>query len=206
MKIAIEGMDGVGKSTIAKRMAEKFNMVYLEKPILNLFKNSSGNEIQLFNDVCQNIYNLDNEVLKAWFFGLGNLYSFIEYENEDIIVDRHFASNYFWNGTKRSNIVYQTMINLIGVPDITIVLYAPWEVRKNRIKSRNVNDYDLTDKDKMVDGYAKMYKFLDDFSVPYCVVDTENKDIDEVTNIVAQIINDHKTKNKVLKRKKCCHS
>lgn len=206
MKIAIEGMDGVGKSTIAKRMAEKFNMVYLEKPILNLFKNSSGNEIQLFNDVCQNIYNLDNEVLKAWFFGLGNLYSFIEYENEDIIIDRHFASNYFWNGTKRSNIVYQTMINLIGVPDITIVLYAPWEVRKNRIKSRNVNDYDLTDKDKMVDGYAKMYKFLDDFSVPYCVVDTENKDIDEVTNIVAQIINDHKTKNKVLKRKKCCHS
>ena len=57
MKIAIEGMDGVGKSTVARRIAEEFNMLYLEKPIINLFKNSSGNGVKLFNDVCQNIYN-----------------------------------------------------------------------------------------------------------------------------------------------------
>lgn len=202
MKIAIEGMDGVGKSTVAKRMAEEFNMVYLEKPILNLFINSSGNEVQLFNDVCQNIYNLDNEILKAWFFGLGNLYSFIEYANQNIIIDRHFASNYFWNGTERSNAVYQTMINLIGVPDITIVLYASWKIRKERIRNRNMNDPDLIDEEKMVYGYDKMYKFLDDFSIPYCVVNTENKDIDEVNNTVAQIINDYKAKNKILERKK----
>lgn len=35
--IAIEGMDGVGKSTIAKMIANDFKMKYIEKPLTNLF-------------------------------------------------------------------------------------------------------------------------------------------------------------------------
>ena len=197
MKIAIEGMDGVGKSTISKMIAEKFNLKYLEKPVLELFKNNNESAKQLFNDVCRNVYDLDSEVLKAWFFGLGNLYTFIEHKDENIIVDRHFASNYFWNGSLRSNDVYQAMINLIGVPDITIVLYASWEVRRERIRNRDKNDPDLTDEEKMVDGYDKMCKFMDDFSIPYCIINTENKDIDTIVDEVSEVINNYCNKEKV---------
>ena len=33
IKIAIEGMDGVGKTTIAKRIANEYQMLYIEKPL-----------------------------------------------------------------------------------------------------------------------------------------------------------------------------
>ena len=197
MKIAIEGMDGVGKSTIGKALARMNNMKHVEKPLKDLFRVEGEDGLEPFLRVCKNIYNLDSEVLKAWFFGLGNLYTIIENQDEDVVIDRHFASNYFWNGSEKSNEVFHSMINLIGVPDITIVLYASWEVRKKRIMGRDKNDKDLTDEEKMVDGYEKMFKFLDKFNIPYCVIDTENKDINTIIDEANLIVQNYKIKNKV---------
>lgn len=205
MKIAVEGMDGVGKSTIAKIISKQNNMIYLEKPLAEIFNSSDNDGSELLSKMCKKIYNFDNEILKAWFFGLGNLYSFIEYENSDVIIDRHFASNYFWNGSERSNLIYKSMIDLIGIPDITIVLYASWETRKKRLMMRNPNDPDLFDCEKMVDGYEKMYKFLDDFSIPYFVINTENKNIEDVVNEVSEIIKEYDSNIKYEEKQKCYH-
>lgn len=190
--IAIEGMDGVGKTTIAKMLAEDYSFKYIEKPLSYIFdtKILSGN-INL-REISKNIYNFNDEILKAWFFGLGNLYTILKYEGEDLIIDRHFVSNYFWNGNERSNRVFQVMIDLIGKPDLTVILYASPKTRMKRIYARNKNDYDLTDQEKQVDGYDKMIAFVNDFQIPYVIVNTENKSMDEVYQEVTNIIQDLK--------------
>lgn len=190
--IAIEGMDGVGKTTIAKMLAEDYSFKYIEKPLSYIFdtKILSGN-INL-REISKNIYNFNDEILKAWFFGLGNLYTILKYEGENLIIDRHFVSNYFWNGNERSNRVFQVMIDLIGKPDLTVILYASPKTRMKRIYARNKNDYDLTDQEKQVDGYDKMIAFVNDFQLPYVIVNTENKSMDEVYQEVTNIIQDLK--------------
>lgn len=202
MKIAIEGMDGVGKSTIAKKIAKSLGYVYLDKPLKELFQTEKINGEELLSIISNKIYDFDEEIIKAWFFGMGNIYSFLKYKNEDLIIDRHFASNYFWNGTSETNCIFENMIDLIGVPDLTIVLYASVKTRLERIYSRNSNDYDLKDAEKHVDGYDKILNFLNSFSVPHVFVNTENKTEDEVYTEVKDIINKYKEKpyGKVLKK------
>ena len=200
MKIAIEGMDGVGKSTIANLIAQENNFTYLEKPLTELMETDNVDGKSNLENISQNIYGLDDEIIKAWFFGMGNLYSFMKYENEDLIVDRHFASNYFWNGSEKTKPIFQLMINYVGKPDITIVLYSSIETRLKRIYKRNQNDFDLSDKEKHVYGYDKMLYFLKEFDIPYVIVDTENKTIEEVCDEVQKIIDSLKKDNHIKKK------
>lgn len=203
IRIAIEGMDGVGKTTVAKRIAKDLDFKYVEKPLQNLFDTQSIDGKKNLSEISSNLYKLDDERLKAWFFGMGNLYSFIQNSDENLIVDRHFASNYFWNGTERSKPIFENMINIIGVPDMSIVLYASVENRLKRIYERNNNDYDLKDVEKHVFGYDKIVDFLNEFNIPYIIVDTDNKTEDqvysEVLNIVTKIIKDKDKKKLLLK-------
>lgn len=202
MKIAIEGMDGVGKTTIVNRLNKDYGLKIIEKPISKIFALDTMNET-FVNKFYENIYSIENDILKSWIIGLGNLYSFICNRDEDIVLDRHFASNYFWNGSNISDPVFNTMINLIGTPDITIILYASVETRLNRIRKRNPKDRDLYDAEKHVIGYDKMIDFLDRFNIPYVVINTDNKSEDEVYEEVKQIVDKVKqnTKSKDLIKK-----
>lgn len=201
MKIAIEGMDGVGKSTVAKAIAKNLEFTYIEKPLTCFFDEADDKSYPEFAKVVNRIYDTDDPVIKAWFFGLGNLYSFRNFKDRDLVIDRHFASNYFWNGNNESDIIFKTMIDLIGVPDMTILLYASPETRLKRLNDRNPNDYDLTDKEKHVLGYDKMVGFLNKFNIPFTLVDTENKNIEQVINEVYLIIEKLKRENKKETRK-----
>ena len=180
MKIAIEGMDGVGKSTIAHMIAEKYKFNHVEKPLAELFETPSIDGMTNLSGIASNIYKLKDERLKAWFFGLGNLHSFISHEDEDIVLDRHFASNYFWNGSEKSKPIFSLMKAFISVPDLTLVLYASPETRMKRIYSRDSHDYDLSDSEKKVNGYDRIFSFLNEFEIPYVLIDTEGKSVDEV--------------------------
>lgn len=180
MKLAIEGMDGVGKTTIAKRIAEDNNLLYIDKPLHYFFEDSAENGYRDLMQMANRIYDIKDPVIRSWFFGLGNLFCFRNFQKENFIVDRHFVSNYFWNGDEQSDKVFESMINIIGVPDLTIVLYASPKVRMDRIIKRNPFDKDINDPEKQVDGYSKMINFLRQFQMPYILVDTENKTIEEV--------------------------
>lgn len=180
MKIAIEGMDGVGKTTLAKRLAEEYNFKYVEKPLVDFFGTDDLDAKTVFGQFCDKLYQFNNEIPKAWFFGLGNIYTFLKYKDENIIIDRHFASNYFWNGTSKTDCVFEAMIELVGVPDLTIVLYASVNTRNNRLKSRNFLDKDIIDPEKQVLGSDKMINFLEKFNIPYVIINTEGKNKEEV--------------------------
>ena len=106
MIIAIEGMDGSGKSSKSKKVAEKIGDEYLEKPLRN-YLNMSDSE---FENLCQKIYLLDDN-LKALFFGFGNLLA-MKIGKHNIILDKHVLSTYFWNGTNENECLFNNFIGL----------------------------------------------------------------------------------------------
>lgn len=179
MKIAIEGMDGVGKTTLAKYLCSKYNYTYMARPIKHLFNLKPGTEEYQYIDKEENkIYNCNNNILKAWLSGLGNMYALMQEGN--YVLDRTYLSNYFWSGDKETERIFQTMIDLVGMPDITIILFASIETRMRRIANRDKKDRDLTDVDAVKFGYDKMAYFVKKFKMPYIAINTENKSIQEV--------------------------
>ena len=197
MQIAIEGMDGVGKTTIAKKLAKDFDFIYIDKPLHYLLPGTESEAYTELNCILRKMYDLNDPVIKSWMIGLGNLYSIRQFKDKNIVLDRHLVSNYFWNGEKESDLVFKTMIELMGTPDMTILLYASPQTRRERLYLRDRNDKDLSDPEIWVVGYDKMKKFLEDFNVPYTPINTEDRNIEEVYEIVRK-----KVENFIEKEKK----
>lgn len=182
MKIAIEGMDGAGKTTIAKQLAKKNNFKYVGNAIHKLFgiEDRESEIYKTFQAKEDEIFlRSGNDILRAWLCSLGNIYTATQ--NEDIVVDRHILSNFQQNGTRENIEIFQTLVKLIGVPDISIILYASPEIRLKRIYDRDNNDKDLSDMNIRIDEYKKMIKFAEKFNMPYFIIDTDEKSISEIT-------------------------
>ena len=180
MIIAIEGMDGVGKSTCAKSLAKFLDYEYVATPVQSFFK--GGAENPEFKNTMNIMYNMTDSVVKSYFIGLGNLIACRNKNN--LILDRHFASNYFWNGTKDSEIVFRHLVDLIGKPDMTFLLKGSVDTRLKRLYKRDPNGWDLKDKEKHVLGHDKMEDFLIRFEIPYIPVDTDTMNQQQVFDFV----------------------
>lgn len=180
MKIAIEGMDGVGKTTISKLLAEELNYVYIDKPLHYFFEDGIEKDYQDLMKAVNKVSNTNDPIIRSWFIGLGNLFSFRKFSKENTIIDRHFVSNYYWNGSEESDLIFKTMIDLVGKPDLTILLYASPETRIQRLRMRNPEDEDLKNTEKLADGYPKMIEFVEKFGIPNLLINTENKTINDI--------------------------
>jgi len=182
MFVAIEGMDGVGKTTISKKVAKLLDMEYIEKP-MQKFLNLPDDE---YNDLCNKIWSSSNPNITPWFFCLGNIVT--RDFSEDVIVDRHILSTYFWDFNESNKSVFDAMLENNVIPDITIILHSSIETRLARIRKRNKDDEDLEQTKTLEYGYDKLVKFAKELKIPYVVVDTENMSIDEVTKRATEII------------------
>lgn len=171
--ISIEGMDGVGKSTTCKLLAEKLGYKFVEKPLHYLFdadENSFDEYIRIRDSVNAN----PNRVFTSWFYGLGSIYMYEKFKNENIVTDRHFASNYAWSGADNNGEVYDLLIEKLGVPKLTVILYSPSEVIVERLKTRNINDSDIAKAKKSEAIYRRMIEFCTDRKLPFIVIDTSS--------------------------------
>ena len=201
MQIAVEGMDGVGKTTIARHISEKFGYEFIEKPLHYFYNDGAENNYADLMTVANRMYDVDDSFMRAWFVSLGNVYCTRVLKDKDIVIDRHLVSTYFWNGDEDSDPLFKCIVDYCGKPDLTILLYATSATRMKRLAKRNANDPDLLDDDKKVDGYEKMINFLDRFDLPYVVVDTNNKTLEEVKDEVDIIMSNFRKKgNSYLKK------
>ena len=183
MVIAVEGMDGVGKTTIAKMLSIRKGLKYIERPNKAFFDMDEDS----YSRLCRKVYNSDIRAM-AWFFGLGNIIQVLQNDEHDVVLDRHFLSNYFWNGSDETEKIFSTMINMVGKPDLTILLYAKTEERLERIRRRNPYDRDLKDPDMKIFGYDKMIDFATRYNLPFIIVNTEDLNIEETYRICDKVI------------------
>lgn len=185
MIYAIEGMDGVGKTSCAKLLAEHLGYDHISTPVQNFFV--GGNKNPEFKNTMNIMYDMTDKVVKSYFIGLGNL---VACRNKDnMVLDRHFASNYFWNGGPESDMVFHNLIALIGKPDMTFLLRASVETRLKRLYGRDPNGWDLIDPEKHVLGHDKMEEFLIKFEIPYKAIDTDHKSERQVFHIIKNEVN-----------------
>lgn len=178
MIISIEGMDGSGKTTVGKKMATKIGYQFLDRP-LEKFWNL---EPKTYEDMGNKLWSFKNEIYAALFYGMGCLLT--RNENNNIILDRHIVSTYFWNGCETTNSLFDILVEYGVQEDLSIILYADLETRMNRIKKRSLltrgKDRDLDNKEVHLYGYDKMIEFVERYGTPYVIINTNNLCLEEV--------------------------
>lgn len=187
MHIAIEGFDGVGKSTICTKLAERLQFRFVEKPLHYLFDTEDSLENYLRIRDYVNL-QVDNKVFTSWFYGLGNIFLYHKFKGENLITDRHLVSNYCWSGDESSDPVFNCIINLIGAPDYTFLLYAAESVIRKRLVNRDRNDSDLVKTHLVGELYAKMERFLVEHNMKYLRIDSNEMNIDEIIDLILRTL------------------
>ena len=184
--IAIEGMDGVGKTTTCKLLAERLGYKFIEKNLRFLF--DENDEFDNYFRIRDKVNANPDRLFTSWFYGLGNIYLYTKFKDENIITDRHFLSNYAWSGTDDNIEVYDLLVKKLGFPDLTVILYADETAIFNRLRSRDEYDGDLDKVKKAKEKYEKMVFFCEKYKMPYMVVDTSNLTPDQTVELIMKRI------------------
>ena len=186
--ISIEGMDGVGKSTTCQKLANRLGYKFVEKPLHYLF--DENNEIINYQRIASKVNANLNRNFTSMFYGLGSIYMYEVFKNQNIVTDRHLASNYAWSGTEYNKDVYELIVAKIGVPKLTVILYSPTDVIVKRLRCRNDKDKDILRAEKSEEIYSKMINFCTDYNFPYVVINTSQMTPDEVVERIIKEINE----------------
>ena len=187
--ISIEGMDGVGKSTTCKLLSERLGYKFVEKPLHYLF-DESEDKFDEYIRIRDQVNANPNRVFTSWFYGLGSIYMYEMFKDENIVTDRHFASNYAWSGSDNNGEVYDLLIQKLGKPKLTVILYSPSETIVNRLISRDVNDSDIAKAKKSENIYRRMIDFCRKKELPYLMIDTSSLKPEEVVDEILKRLED----------------
>ncbi len=179
-------MDGVGKTTTGKLLAERLGYEFVDKNLRFLF--DEGNSYENYFKIRDKVNANPDRLFTAWFYGLGNVFLHTMYENKAVITDRYFLSNYAWSGTEDNREVYELLIKKLGFPDLTVILYASDEAIKKRIVGRDIHDKDVEKVKIAKEKYEKMICFCERYKMPYMVVDSSNLTTEEVVEVIAKRI------------------
>ncbi len=184
--IAIEGMDGVGKTTASKLLAKRLGYKFIDKNLRELF--DDGNSYDNYIRIRDKVNASPDRLFTAWFYALGNIYLHTAHEKENIVTDRYFLSNYAWSGTKNNDEVYDLLVKKLGFPDLTVILYADEHAILSRLRHRNELDSDIKKVILAKEKYEKMIYFCEKYKMPYMVIDTSNLSPEDVVEVIMKRI------------------
>jgi dTMP kinase len=147
MFIVIEGLDGVGKSTITKALAVAINATVLTTP---------GVKFNGIRQQLDSIYYESNQARQLFY--MSTVVNASEHarslvaKGEHVIVDRYWLSTQVYHHWKSGNdhFALPEVADSLEVPDLTLYLELPLAQRKQRLGNRAQNTAEdnltLTDK------------------------------------------------------------
>ena len=185
--ISIEGMDGVGKTSTCIELAKRLGFKFVEKPLHYLFDDEE--DVSTYQRVAKRVNSNEDRTFTAWYYGLNNIYLYTLFKDQNIVTDRHIVSNYCWSGTPDNKDIYDLIIKKIGVPELTVILYAPKEVIIERLMKRDINDKDIKRAELSEKVYERMINFCKEREFPFVVIDTSNLSIDQVVDKIIEELN-----------------
>ena len=186
--IVIEGIDGSGKSTCAKNLAEKLNSINI-KTIYTFEPTHSHYGAKLREGMLSEDLDAEEELLLF----VKDRKEHIEYmikpaleEGYFIILDRYFHSSIAYQGAKGIDI--NRIINMhkdfIIKPDIVFIFHLPIDIALNRIISKR----GIADRFENETYLKKVDKIFHSFNEPFIYHIDTDKDIkiinDELFNIL----------------------
>ena len=189
MHIAIEGMDGSGKTSTAKRVAKIMGYQFVEKP-LHLITDQD-NYFENYMEVINRVNHMESR-FRARFYGLGNYLVSSIAKAGNVVTDRHLVSNYYWNCAEDEE-YFKWLVKECAIPDMTFILYVSATERRKRIAERNPDDPDLNRNIFDDSGYEQMKSFLEKYQMKYFFINSDNKGLDEVVQEIVEVINNHST-------------
>ena len=190
MVIAIEGLAGVGKTTLAESLAKELGFEYVKFPLGNLMGLDSENG----RNALINIVKHNNKFITAWFLALNDICVIEKYRDKDIVVDRFLLTNYFWNHDESTDDVFKLCFSSVKKPDIVILLTASKETRIKRLQGRNPNDMNLTHEGSLNADDSKFITLLHELKCKHEIIDVNSMDKAEVLEYVMSIIKNHRPK------------
>lgn len=177
--ICISGMAGTGKSTLAKKIAKKYNLTYY----------SGGDALKALAK--QHGYNISND---GWWEGSNGL-TFLQERMNDPKFDKA-VDEQLLEFAKKGNVLLDswTMPWLLK-SGYKIWLMASLEKRAARVAERDKIPVKkafevLREKEKTKAIYKNLYGFAlgEDFSPFNLVLDTDNLDADQVFHVLCKVI------------------
>ncbi len=186
MHIAIEGIDGVGKSSAAKNLADELGFTLVEKPLKYLFDENGKDDNYI--KIRDYVNEQSNKIFTSWFYGLGNIFLYHKFKGENVVTDRHLLSNYCWSGAAESEPVFDCLADSIGNPDFTFLIYANPEIVTSRITKRDKNDPDLKKVEYIPIAYRKMNSFLKRKHMKHSIIDSSNLNEQQVIDLMIKTL------------------
>ena len=199
--IAIEGPIGVGKTTLANKIAESFNYdAFLEQPAENPFlKNFYRNPSQ--SALATQLFFLFQRMQQIQDLKQRSLFENVRVADFLIEKDRLFAEVTLSN---EEMVLYDKVYEHITIdaptPDLVIYLQAPIGILKERITKRgNINEQYLTLDylERLNDAYSRF--FLDYNSAPLLIINAADINLEsneaDYEALVAMIMSNPKGKN-----------
>jgi len=175
--VVFEGLDGTGKTTIARKCAEKYEGVYLtssskskNRPLIDISQPRSV--ITHYEYYRLLIYDLSRDILANHF-------------DDDIFVDRYWMSTFCYHSVLDVNCPRIEDFNGLAIPDLIIFLDVSLEARLKRLSVRGMNIED----EQMVQFSSNIRsRYLDLLPQVGCrtlSIDTSELDFDQTFSVIS---------------------
>ncbi len=146
--IVLEGLDGVGKSTAARRVADLLGAEFLATP---------GADLEPVRRLLEPTFEGHPDARMLWYASTVMLASdrirALRRAGRAAVVDRYFLSTLVYAELRGAGLGLAEVERFLVVPHLTVYLHAPSAVREARMRGRHANtDEDLRTLDPAVDA------------------------------------------------------
>jgi dTMP kinase len=178
--IVIEGMDGVGKTTITKLLAKSLNAITYKIPPLEL--NSIRDTIDNSNKYAKFFYYLSATYYTSW-----NIQLSIK-AGKSVVCDRYYQTTLSAYDDEVVNLVKrEQIIDKLYKPDFCFLLTVSEEERIKRLNSRGyLSNDDIESIDNKVLREAQMSKY---YQMDMIQIDTTGKTEQNIVDEIFKIFN-----------------